>query len=100
MQVIVTRRAIQLNQQNKIGRISWGNEKSNDKLLKELTVFRGGRGCLLREDTQSHSSLWWRDLKLVCDEGSPNKWFDRRLMWKICIGNQARFWLVNWVGMN
>ena len=65
-------------------------------LESKYEVCRG----LLREDTQSHSSLWWRDLKLVCDEGSPNKWFDRRLMWKICIGNQARFWLVNWVGMN
>ena len=43
-------------------------------LESKYEVWRG----LLREDTQSHSSLWWRDLKLVCDEGSPNKWFDRR----------------------
>ena len=49
------------------------------------------------EEFFSISSLWGRDLKLVCDKGSLNGWFDRRVSWKIGKGDQVVSWYDKWV---
>lgn len=50
----------------------------------------GGRVCARWVD--KYASLWWRDVRKVCDDESVDRWFQKMREWKISDGHLTRFW--------
>ncbi|KAL5191066.1 hypothetical protein HKD37_04G010393 [Glycine soja] len=54
----------------------------------------GGRVCARGVD--KYASLWWRDVRKVCDDESVDRWFQKMREWKISDGHLTRFWEDSW----
>jgi len=52
---------------------------------------------LLNEEDASLDSIWWRDLRKVCEGKSGVKWFYNGVSWRVGVGDKIRFWKDDWV---
>jgi len=70
----------------------WRLQNDTTGLWRDIVLSRYGE-----EGRKSKSSIWWRDLNVVCGENSDN-WFVNCTRWVLGNGNKIRFWEDNWTG--
>ena len=82
-----------------IGKWKWELFQSPGELWVRLinSKYGGWRG--LNEDPRAaKESIWWRDLKKLCQHTQQGQLLNNSITWQVGCGNEAKFWEDSWTG--
>ena len=58
----------------------------------------GGWRRLNEEPRATTESIWWRDLKKLCQHPQQGQLLNTSIIWQVGCGDQVKFWEDTWTG--
>ena len=82
-----------------MGKWKWELFQSQGELWVRLlnSKYGGWRG-LSEHPRPAKESIWWRDLKKLCQHTQQGQLLNNSIRWQVGCGNQAKFWEDSWTG--